>query len=73
MRRVQRFSDIIVDTKSRVQKPRLTWRPGTRQRCRGPSPEQQNVAPGAATQYLRVYLKVLERPLSEEASILIYH
>jgi hypothetical protein len=48
-------------------------RSSTRQRCRGPSPEQQNVAPGAATQYLTIYLEVLERPLSEEASILIYH
>src|ERR1700693_2251995 len=47
--------------------------PGTRQRCNSPSPKQQNVAPTAATQHLRIHLEFWERPLSEEAWSLIVH
>src|SRR5580658_1271246 len=36
----------------------------TRQRCHRPSPKQQNIAPGAATQHLRIHLELWERPLS---------
>src|SRR5713226_540488 len=47
--------------------------PGTGERCHRPSSKQQNVAPGAATQHLRIHLECWERPLSEEASSLIVH
>src|ERR1700676_332654 len=53
----------------------ILWqeRSATRQRCHRSSPKQQNVAPGAATQHLRIHLEFWEKPLSEEASSLICH
>src|SRR5437899_1866944 len=68
MWRVERLGHVVVDTKSVRQE-----RSSTRERCHRSSPEQQNVAPGAATQHLRIDLDLWERSLSEKASSLIVH